>query len=84
MPKKPKDYMKTEHIPHIRIEPAIRHALEQYAADLDIPLSTAVHDIVAAALIQAGYLAVEHKQVKPPVEAIEYINTRPATFEPQV
>lgn len=81
MPKKPKDYMKTEHIPHIRIEPGIRIALEQYSKDQGVPLSTAVHDIVATALIQAGYLVVKHKQVKPAVEALEYINVRPAIYD---
>lgn len=77
MKKLPKNHARTEHIPHIRIEPALRVALDQYVADNKTTVSSAVHDIVAAALIQAGYLIVRYQQVKPPVEEKEYVLVKP-------
>lgn len=74
MPKKPKHLMRTAHLPqNIRVEEVLRKALDEYAKDAGIPVSTAVHDIVGEYLVKSGYLSVEHVQVKPPVEEIRYI-----------
>lgn len=73
MKKPPKNRKRTEHIPHIRIEPTLRAALDKYVQETGVTLSTAVHDMVAAHLVNAGYLVVEHVQVKPPVEELRYI-----------
>jgi len=73
MAKRPKHMMRTAHLPqNIRVEEVLREALDKYAEDKNVPVSTAVHDIVADALIQAGYLAVEKVEVKPPVEEVRY------------
>lgn len=82
MKKLPKNHARTEHIPHVRIEPALRVALDQYVTDNKTTVSSAVHDIVADALVKAGYLIVRYQQVKPPVEEIEYVLVKAEDVEP--
>lgn len=80
MTKRPKHFKRTERLQPIRLEPALKQAIDQYAEDKGVPVSTAVHDALAELMQNAGYIKVQKVQVRPtaaPVEDIEYIYIAP-------